>query len=123
MDVIINGKPYTLVNESKVRRAIEGTVTKNGQLEGGVGQDATVETIVAKYDQLGGLILSGGNKVKLGSFYDFDKKQVRPEPKVTFVFRGLKGEEVEIEEGEEVPVEVKAAKLLKEKKTRKVAQK
>jgi hypothetical protein len=119
MEVIVNGTGYVLVNESKVRRAIEGTVTKNGQLEGGVGSNATAEAIIAKYDQLGGLILSGGNKVKLGSFYDFEKKQARKEPKVTFIFRDLRGEEVEIEEGEEVPVEVKAAKLLKEKKPRK----
>lgn len=100
---------YTLMSADKVHRAIFGSMSAEGQLAGGVGEDASDNAKLAEYDRLGGLILKGGNKVKTGSFYDFGSKKVRTKPKVVFVFRDLNGEEVEVDDGEEIPMEVKAA--------------
>ena len=106
MNVTVNGKTYTLQNPEKVNRAIYGTVTSRGALEGGLPnrEKSTPEEIIAAYDRLGGLILANGSKVLMGSFYDFDKKSPRPEPKVRLVFRDLQGVEIIIDEDGEVPL-------------------
>jgi len=114
----ING--YTIANEEKMHRVIYGTVGKLGQAEGGIGEDASDEAKLAAYDKLAGLILQGKNKVKTGSFYDFQKRQPRAKPEVMLVFRDLDGDEVLVPEGAEVPLEVKAAELAKKKKVKKV---
>lgn len=106
---------FTLVNEEKVHRAIFGTVRRAGQAEGGVGESAPDAAKIAEYDRLGGLILKGKNKVKMGAFYDFEKKTRREKPEIVFVFRDLNGQEVEVPEGEEVPIEVRAADIQKKK--------
>lgn len=103
---------YQLVNGDKLERAINGNIGAEGQLQGGVGQDASEEAVIAEYDRLGGLILNkNGYKVKTGSFYNFDRKVKAPrkEPEVMLVFRDVNGHEVEVSEDEPLPVEVRAA--------------
>ena len=112
---------YECVNEDKVKRAIEGNIGAQGKLHGGVGEVASDEAKLAEYDRLGGLVLKNGNKVKTGSFYDFANKAPRTKPEVVLVFRDIEGKEVEVPEGEEVPIEVKAAQIAdKAKKAKKV---
>ena len=67
------------------------------------------------------LFTKNGNKVKTGSFWDFKKKAPRETPEVVFIFRDLRGEVVEVPDGVEVPIEVKAAQISeKNKKAKKV---
>ena len=110
-------KGYTLVNEEKIRRAIEGSMGQGGKLLNGVG-DQDEDAILAKYDQLGGLILKGKRKVKTGSFYDFEKKKPRVEPEVILVLSDLEGNTVEVGEDEEISPELKAAETIQEKKAK-----
>lgn len=107
---------YHIINKNKWTRAILGTVGRGGRLSGGVGEDATEMEKLAAYDKLGGLIRKGGNPIKIGSFYDFKEKKARTEPKITFLFRDLEGNEVEIGEKEKKPVEVEAAEMIREKR-------
>ncbi len=63
---------YLLVNHEKLDRVINGAMASQGKLGGGLGKDASAEAIIAEYDRLGGLILTkGGQKVEMGTFYDF----------------------------------------------------
>lgn len=110
---------FTFANAEKHNRAIHGSMGHGGMLQGGVGEKATEEAIIAEYDRLGGLILVGNRKVKTGSFYDFDKKAPRETPEIVFIFRDIEGDEIEVAEGTEVPIEVKAAEIKKEKKVKK----
>lgn len=103
---------FILTNEAKLRRVIDGTVTREGALSGGLGEGADPALIRAHYDKLGGLILKGDKKVKMGSFWDFEKREPRAEPDVVFEHRTGSGELFEYR-GEVEPVEVTA-----EKKTR-----
>ncbi len=74
---------FIIVNHEKLDRAINGTVTSRGSMEGGVGKNATQEQILAEYDRLGGLIKTkDGRKVATGSFWDFEKKAARETPLV-----------------------------------------
>ena len=107
---------YTIANEEKWNRAVFGTVMAKGELKGGVGEKASDEDKLAAYDRLGGLILKGKNKVKTGSFYDFGKKRPKTTKEVKLLFRDLEGNEVELDEDAEIPIEVKAAEIIKEKK-------
>lgn len=107
----ING--YTLVNPDKVERAINGSVTSKGMMLGGVGEEATDEAKLAEYDRLGGLVTRGTDKVKMGSFYDFKLKKPRETPEIVFVYR-VNGQLVEVPDGEVLPGEVRAAKILEE---------
>lgn len=104
------------MNGEKYERALHGTVMAHGEMKGGVGDDASEEKILAEYDRLGGLVKKGKYTVKMGSFYDFKAKKPRIKPEVTFLFRNLDGETVEIPEGDEIPMDVKAAEMISEKK-------
>lgn len=107
---------YKLVNPDKAERAINGVVGPKGALMGGVGEKASDLAKLAEYDRLGGLILKGNNKLETGCFYDFAKKKPRTKPEVKFVFwveRKGRSKKVVIAEDEEIPLEVKAAELLK----------
>src|SRR3990167_5053548 len=53
---------YLLVNNDKLNRAIFGNVGRGGQMEGGAGEKATPELVIAEYDKLGGLILTKGGE-------------------------------------------------------------
>lgn len=116
MKVEINGKEYILQNQEKVTRAIYGTVKANGKLEGGVGEGAAHEDLIAEYDKLGGLILKGKDKVRMGSFWDFDNNSKREKPEVVLEFRDIEGNEVLVDEEGEVPMSVKAAQVAKKGK-------
>lgn len=111
---------FTLSNEEKLDRAINGTVTDRGSLSGGVGRDASEEDIIAEYDRLGGLIRKGKYKVKMGCFYDFPNKKPFAKPKPVLQF-SVNDEIVEVPADEPLPLEVRAAEQLKEKKAAKKA--
>jgi hypothetical protein len=105
--MIING--FSLENDEKIDRAIHGTVTEKGQLTGGVGEGASEEAILAEYDRLGGLITKEGEKVKNGSFYDYQGKKAREKADVMFVAE-IDGDLVDVTEEE-----AKAIKVAKKK--------
>lgn len=90
---------YTLANQDKLKRTIDGTPNRLGQSAGGVSKDAAPETILAAYDRLGGLILKDGLKVKMGSFFDFEGKKPRTEPNVTFITE-FEGQVIEVDEAQ-----------------------
>lgn len=123
MKIKIGKKEFVLENADKVRRAVDGTLGPRGEMIGGVGKDAKPSDKLAEYDRLGGLITCDGDKVKTGSFYDFKKGVKREKPVITFVFRDLLGEEVEVPEGEEKPRSVVAAEIKAEAKKKKAAKK
>jgi hypothetical protein len=124
MKLIIKGNEYVLENRSKTQRAIIGTLGPKGELQGGVGKEATPLAKITEYDRLGGYITceKGGQKakVKTGSFYDFKNKQARKSPVVVFVFRDIYGEEIELADGAEMPMSVLALKGKKSKTKAKV---
>jgi hypothetical protein len=101
---------FILVNEEKLNRAINGSLSRNGSLSGGVGKEAKPEAIMAEYDKLGGLILKGDLKVKTGCFYDFENGKPFDEPLLSFV-ENIDGKPVEVDESE-----AKALKSAKKKK-------
>lgn len=117
---------FSLINAEKLDRVISGVVGREGKSFGGIGEkfdDAGNLTngaeILAAYDKLGGLVLKDGNKLKTGCFYDFEKKQAKKTPEIVYIFRDLEGDEVEVPEGEEVPLEVKAAEIAQKAKAAK----
>ena len=112
---------YDLVNDEKVNRAIYGSIGQEGRLSGGVGENATDEVKLAEYDKLGGLITKDGNKVKTGSFYNFEKKIAREEPQITFE-AVLDGNIVEVNEDEIKAIKTAEKKVatLKAKKIKKI---
>lgn len=101
---------FSLVNDEKVRRVIEGTVTQQGKAMGGLGENADPIEVRAEYDKLGGLILFGDKKVKTGSFWDFERKAPRKEPDVIFEHRSKSGELFEYKGEANEPLLVKAEK-------------
>ncbi len=124
-------KTFTLVDSSKLERALNGTPTSSGSNLGGVGNGAYFEdgkwvkngkalsdsdsekledAILAEYDRIGGFIKRGDDKVKTGSFYDFKARTPRETPQVEFLFR-VKGKEVTVPDGAELPGAVKAEKI------------
>jgi hypothetical protein len=119
-------KGYVIQNDSKYQRAVYGSPNAHGEMTGGVGEKATEGEKLAAYDRLGGLILSGGRKIKMGTFWDFkkNKRVEKPEPIVQI---RVDGELFEYPEGKELPLEVKAKETLdkrrKDKKAKEVADK
>lgn len=107
---------FELVNEEKVERALNGTVGQSGIVHGGIRkEDGSFDEadLLAEYDKLGGLIQSGTDKVKTGSFYDFKNRRALAKPNVVFTFF-VNGKFVEVKDGVELPGEVKAAKIVAE---------
>lgn len=119
-------KEFTLPNEEKLHRAIYGSLNREGREEGGLLSQLHVEdvkdvpgdAILAEYDKLGGLILKGKYKVKLGSFYDFKNRCPRKKPEVLLVFR-VEGENVELPADEPIPLEIQASEIVRERKAKK----
>ena len=102
------------MNQEKTARALHGTVMNDGRLSGGVMKDGKYDddSLLAEYDRIGGLIRDEeGNKVKTGSFYDFENRKPRSKPDVTLVFR-IEGRVVEVPHGKEMPKVVEAQKAL-----------
>lgn len=92
-------KGYTLVNESKAKRAYDKEL--------GAGKGATDEEVLTLYAKFGGLIKEKGVVVDNGKFWDFaGKKAVKQEVAKT---KGKKEKEVKEEKiiKEEVVKEVK----------------
>lgn len=107
---------FTLVSPEKVERAMNGSITQNGQIIGGVTkEDGKYDdaALLAEYDRLGGLIRKGADTVKTGSFYDFRNRRPKAKPEVVLVYQ-INGKIVEVKDGEETPGIVKAAKILNE---------
>ena len=112
---------FELVNEDKVERALNGTLTPSGDKVGGIAkEDGSYDEneLLAEYDKMGGAIRQGTDKVETGSFYDFKKKKPREKPQVALIFR-INGKVVRVVEGEETPNIVKAARILAEDKEEK----
>ena len=115
----MNIKGFELVNEEKANRALNGTQRGDGTIFGGiVREDGTYDdnALLAEYDKLGGLMTKNGDKVKVGSFYDFKNRKALKEPKVFFVYT-VNNKFVEVEEGVELPGEVKASRKLEKEET------
>lgn len=126
----ING--YKLPNKAKYTRAIEGSVNREGDFVGGVGEDADDNLKLAAYDRLGGLILnSKGEQIKTGCFCNLKESRkksrearrpvvvMNEEPKIILQFvvpvindkGNMARKIVEVPEGKNVPMEVKVAKM------------
>ena len=74
---------YIICDLSKLDRVINGAVGSQGQLTGGLGKDASEEAILAEYDKIGGLIRTqDGEKVEIGTFYDFTNRKPRTEIRI-----------------------------------------
>ena len=90
---------FELVNEVKVKRAIEGTLGQRGELVGGLGPKASPKAVLAEYDRLGGYIRKDGLKIKMGTFYDFKKKVAFENPKLVFE-ASVDGDLIDVNEAE-----------------------
>ena len=116
MNVKVKSGNFTLVNEGKVRRVIEGTTGASGQLIKGLGADADHEDIIAAYDRIGGLIRGKQNsKVVTGCFFDVHTKKMIENPKVVYEFR-INSQRVFVDADKSFPFEVQAAQQLDEDK-------
>ena len=130
-------KEYTLINSQKLDRALNGTLNGANIPVGGIGEGAYFDSedkvwkrdgealsekqieeletaLLAEYDKLAGAILRGSDRVKTGSFYNFQDKRARAVPKIVFVYRDIRGKNVEVPDGVELPGAVKAKKLMDE---------
>lgn len=116
MDKVYNG--FVLENEEKLKRVIYGSMGREGKNVGGIGEGAEAGEVLAAYDRLGGLITKGGYKVQMGAFWDFLKGVKRKTPIINFVFRDIEDKEVIVPEGEQIPLEVKAATVSKKRKVK-----
>lgn len=105
---------YTLVNQDKVNRALDGAMNEHGEFKGGIrAEDGSYDRdeLLAEYDRLGGLIKKGEDKVRTGSFYDFKLRKARNTPRVEFEFR-INGELIYVPDSQEKPNAVKAMQIL-----------
>jgi hypothetical protein len=121
----MNIKGFDLINEEKVERAINGTPGTDGTTIGGISkEDGSYDdnALLAEYDKLGGLIKRGGDTVKTGSFYDIKNRKPFKEPKVIFIYN-VNGQNVEVEDGEELPGIVKAARIVAGAKAKTISRK
>jgi hypothetical protein len=118
---------YVLENPDKINRALNGSPNAQGVFVGGVLKgDGTYDdaALLAEYDRIGGYMTKGGDKVRTGSFFDFQNKKARVDAKVELEFR-VNGEVVYVPAEKEKPAVVKAAAAVKKaaKKTTKKAAK
>jgi len=116
---VLEATGVKMVNEEKVTRAVFGMDTSKGKVDG-VGEDAGLDVILAKYDSLHGYMTKGGYKVKYGTFFDkaaYRKGQTVPtkEPKIVLLIK-VNGEVVEQEEAAPAPIEVQVAMVQQKKK-------
>lgn len=103
------GYPIECLNEDKVERAINGTLGKLGQNQGGVGAEATGEEKVTEYDRLGGGMRINGDRVKPGCLYDFKNKKAFKDPVLQLEFL-INGKRVVVNADEPLPAIVRASK-------------
>lgn len=115
---------YDLSDESKFHRAINGSISRGGKLEGGVSEDASDELKLAAYDRLAGLIKKGTRTIKYGCFCDIEESKLRnntiayEDPAIIFIHRDADGNEYEFDEDEEEPEEVKLDNIAKKNKSK-----
>ncbi len=132
----ING--FILENQDKINRVIQGHLGRSGEMEGGLGESASPETILAHYDKMAGHITKDGIKIKTGSFWDFKGKKPHKEPQVKYLFN-VSGDILEVNDPSELAqalqvlngakakkevekAEVKAAKVKKAAKPKEVTE-
>lgn len=116
---------FSLMNMDKVGRALDGTPNDKGMPVGGIRkEDGSYENseLLAEYDRMGGLIRKGEDKVKTGSFYDFQNRRPREKAVVEFVYN-VNGKFVTVSADKEMPGEVKAVKKVKKEAKKKVTKK
>lgn len=114
-------KGFVIKNDGKYQRAVLGSPNARGEMSGGVGEKATEGEKLAAYDRLGGLILSNGRKIKMGSFWDFKKNKRVEKPEPIIEIR-VDGELFEYPLGKELPLEVKAKETLDKRRKDKKAE-
>lgn len=111
-------KGIELTSTEKVRRVLEGTTTRGGELAGGIMQpDGTFDEdqFLAMYDKIGGGMRLNGDSVKMGSFYDFRKKAPKDEPEIMLSFR-INGEVMDVPANKPAPAIVEADRAMKKLK-------
>jgi hypothetical protein len=113
----ING--FVLENPDKLERVVFGNMGRAGVLEGGLGENAEPELVIAHYDKIAGHITKDGTKVKRGSFWDFEKKAPRATPEIMFVFK-IGGENVEVDNPANLAKAIKVVEEVKMEKENKV---
>ncbi len=114
IDLVLNELGIQMVNEEKVERAVYGMATSRGLVDG-LGEDASAEDILAKYDDMHGFMKKGAYKIKHGTFVDKKTKKFIENPKIILLIK-MNGEYVEQPEEEKESLEVKVAKKQTKKK-------
>ena len=124
MKVTIKGVgEFSLVNDGKLGRVLDGTSSSDGSLLKGLGKDADHGAIIAAYDKIAGLITGKeGANVKIGCFYDFENKKAFDKPEVIYVFRVGK-KSVEVKAGDAVPLEAQAVEAVKKEEVKELKKK
>lgn len=118
---VING--YVLENPDKLDRVIHGEVKRAGAAEGGLGEEADPNLVLAHYDKLAGYITKdiGSDKrvkIKTGSFWDFKRKAPKATPDVRYLFR-VGGEDIEVGDPSELASAVTTVNIALEEKEQK----
>lgn len=108
-------REFELVDPIKVDRVLNGTTNNRGGLTPGIMQNGEFDedVLLAEYDKIGGLVRLDGNKVKMGSFYDFRNRKAFEKPEVMLTFK-VNGKFVDVPADKELPPIVKAAKMLED---------
>ena len=107
VDLVEKELGIKMINEEKVTRVIYGIATSKGLIDG-LGEDATPEDILAKYDSYHGYMTKDRYKVKHGTFYDEKTKRFAKKQIVLLI--KMNGEYVEQEEDAPESLEIKVAK-------------
>lgn len=108
-------REFELVDPIKVDRVLNGITNNRGEITPGimVNGEFDEDRLLAEYDKIGGLIRLDGNKVKIGSFYDFRNRKAFEKPEVMLTFK-VNGKFVDVPADKELPPIVKAAKVLED---------
>ena len=123
---------FVCVNADKLHRTIYGSIGAGGKLYGGLlekhnsVEEIPAAEILARYDQLGGLITKDNRKIKTGAFYDLEHKKPREKPEIVYLVRaveddgegGVRVVNAEVKDGEALPMELKAKAVKKVKRGR-----
>ena len=120
MENKVNG--FVMENADKVERVIYGNMGRAGVLEGGLGEDAEPELILANYDKLAGYITKDGIKIKTGSFWDFKAKAARKTPDVMYIFN-IGSDKVEVRDPKDLASAISTVEKVREQKEEKATEK
>lgn len=116
----ING--FVLENPDKLERVVHGNMGRAGVMEGGLGEGASPELILAHYDKLAGYITKDGVKIKTGSFWDFKGKCPRKTPELMYIFN-IGGDKIEVDDPSNLASAVSTVKKAITEKEEKVKEK